>query len=90
MVVGAEGWSDRPDPTVLMPDGFELALRPLPGSLSPGGHEDVDEEADDEGVLLWVNCSLANRSGVIVLILNLQSSQIRSRTASYVEAEPVD
>ncbi|XP_026209997.1 RILP-like protein 1 isoform X3 [Anabas testudineus] len=53
VVVGAEGWSDRPDPTVLMPDGFELALRPLPGSLSPGGHEDVDEEADDEGVLLW-------------------------------------
>lgn len=68
--VGAEGWSDRPDPTVLIPGGVNPALRPLPGSLSAGGHVDVDEEADDETVLLWVNCSLGNQSGVIVLFLN--------------------
>lgn len=71
MVLGAEGWSDRPDPAVLIPGGFN-ALRPLPGSLSPGGHEDVDEEADDEAVLLWV------KSGVIALILNPHSSQTRN------------
>lgn len=65
MVVASGGWSERPDSTVLIPGGFDSALRPLPGSLSPGGHEDVDEEADDEAVLLWVNCSLGNQSDVI-------------------------
>lgn len=49
--MGAEGWSDRSDPSELM-GGFDPALRPLPGSLSPEGHE--DEEAEDEAVLLWV------------------------------------
>lgn len=43
VLVGAEGWSDRPDPS---------DPRPPPGSLSPEGHE--DEEAEDEAVLLWV------------------------------------
>lgn len=73
VVVGAEGWSDRPDPTVLMSCGFDPTLRPLPGSFSPGRHEDVDEEADDEAVLLWVNQSV-----VIALILNPHSSQIKN------------
>lgn len=52
MLVGAEGWSDRSDPSELMLGGFDPALPPLPGSLSPDGHE--DEEAEDEAVLLWV------------------------------------
>lgn len=52
-VVGAEGWSDRADPPELMSGGFDPSPRPLPGSLSPGGHEDGDEEAEDEAVLLW-------------------------------------
>nr|XP_046230460.1 RILP-like protein 1 isoform X2 [Scatophagus argus]XP_046230462.1 RILP-like protein 1 isoform X3 [Scatophagus argus] len=44
LLVGAEGWSDRLEPS-------ELNRPPLPGSLSPEGHE--DEEAEDEAVLLW-------------------------------------
>lgn len=51
-LAGAEGWSDRSDPSELMLGGFDPALRPLPGSLSPEGRE--DEEAEDEAVLLWV------------------------------------
>ncbi|XP_041666884.1 RILP-like protein 1 isoform X3 [Cheilinus undulatus] len=51
VVVGAEGWSDRPDPSELTVGGFDPSPRPLPGSLSPEGHE--DEEAEDEAVLLW-------------------------------------
>ncbi|XP_070706589.1 RILP-like protein 1 isoform X3 [Pempheris klunzingeri] len=55
VVMGAEGWSDRPEPSELMLGGFDL--RPLPGSLSPEGHEDEEEEeeeeAEDEAVLLW-------------------------------------
>lgn len=54
VVAGAEGWSDRPDPSELMLGGFDPSLQPLPGSLSPEGHEDGDEEAEDEAVLLWV------------------------------------
>ncbi|XP_044029413.1 RILP-like protein 1 isoform X4 [Siniperca chuatsi] len=53
VVVEAEGWSDRPDPSELMFGGFDPSPRPLPGSLSPEGHEDGDEEAEDEAVLLW-------------------------------------
>lgn len=52
VLVGAEGWSDRPDPSEPMSGGFDPAPRPPPGSLSPEGHE--DEEAEDEAVLLWV------------------------------------
>lgn len=52
MLVGAEGWSDRPDPSELMLGGFDPALRTLPAPLSLEGHE--DEEAEDEAVLLWV------------------------------------
>lgn len=51
VVVGAESWSDRPDPSELMLGGFDPSL---PGSLSPEGHEDGNEEAEDEAVLLWV------------------------------------
>ncbi len=54
VMVGAEGWSDRPDPSELMLGGFDPSPQPLPGSLSPEGHEDEDEEAEDEAVLLWV------------------------------------
>ncbi|XP_055369311.1 RILP-like protein 1 isoform X2 [Betta splendens] len=39
LAAGAEGWRGTPDP----------ALRPLPGPLGPGGHEDPEDEA----VLLW-------------------------------------
>ncbi|XP_019134219.1 RILP-like protein 1 isoform X3 [Larimichthys crocea] len=61
VVVGSEGWSDRPDPSELMMGGGgggggefgDPSPRPLPGSLSPEGHEDGDEEAEDEAVLLW-------------------------------------
>ncbi|KAI3362058.1 hypothetical protein L3Q82_012399, partial [Scortum barcoo] len=53
VVVGAEGWSDRSDPSEPMLGGFDSSPRPLPGSLSPEGHEDGDEEAEDEAVLLW-------------------------------------
>lgn len=53
-MVGAEGWSDRADPSELMSGGFDPAPAPPPGSLSPEGHEDGDEEAEDEAVLLWV------------------------------------
>ncbi|XP_051267772.1 RILP-like protein 1 isoform X4 [Dicentrarchus labrax] len=53
VVVGAEGWSDTPDPSELMLGGFDPPPRPQPGSLSPEGHEDGDEEAEDEAVLLW-------------------------------------
>ncbi|KAL7377237.1 hypothetical protein ABVT39_024293 [Epinephelus coioides] len=52
VVLGAEGWSDTPDPSELMLGGFDPPPpHPLPGSLSPEGHEDGDEE--DEAVLLW-------------------------------------
>ncbi|KAM8743163.1 RILP-like protein 1 isoform X3 [Acanthopagrus latus] len=51
VVLGAEGWSDTPDPSELMLGGVDPPLPPLPGSLSPEGHE--DEEAEDEAVLLW-------------------------------------
>uniref|UniRef100_UPI0037E76DA6 RILP-like protein 1 isoform X4 n=1 Tax=Semicossyphus pulcher TaxID=241346 RepID=UPI0037E76DA6 len=51
VLVGAEGWSDRPDPSELVLGGFDPPPQPLPGSLSPEGHE--DEEAEDEAVLLW-------------------------------------
>ncbi|XP_034752033.1 RILP-like protein 1 isoform X3 [Etheostoma cragini] len=50
VVVGGESWSDRPDPSELMLGGFDPSL---PGSLSPEGHEDGNEEAEDEAVLLW-------------------------------------
>ncbi|XP_037607849.1 RILP-like protein 1 isoform X3 [Sebastes umbrosus] len=53
VVVGAEGWSDRPDPSELMLGGIDPSPRPSPGSLSPEGHEDEDEEAEEEAVLLW-------------------------------------
>ncbi|XP_054469077.1 RILP-like protein 1 isoform X4 [Anoplopoma fimbria] len=54
VVGGAEGWSDRPDPSEPMLGGFDPSSSPLPGSLSPEGHEDEeDEEAEDEEVLLW-------------------------------------
>ncbi|XP_067341388.1 RILP-like protein 1 isoform X3 [Channa argus] len=53
MMVGAEGRSNRLDPSERMSGGFEPVPPPLPGSLHPDGHEDVDVEAEDEGVLLW-------------------------------------
>lgn len=57
MVLGAEGWSVSPHPSELTVGGFNRPPRPLrppPGSLSAEGHEDGDEEAEDEAVLLWV------------------------------------
>uniref|UniRef100_A0A8P4FWC6 RILP-like protein 1 n=1 Tax=Dicentrarchus labrax TaxID=13489 RepID=A0A8P4FWC6_DICLA len=42
-----------PSPAELMLGGFDPPPRPQPGSLSPEGHEDGDEEAEDEAVLLW-------------------------------------
>ncbi|XP_008296819.1 RILP-like protein 1 isoform X2 [Stegastes partitus] len=53
VVLGAEGWSDRPGPSQLMSAGFDPALLPLSDSLSPEGQEDGDEEAEDEAVFLW-------------------------------------
>ncbi|XP_061589833.1 RILP-like protein 1 isoform X4 [Cololabis saira] len=52
VVSGAEGWSIRLDPGKLIQSGFDPALQPLPGSLSPEGHEDEEAE-DEEAVLLW-------------------------------------
>ncbi|KAK9532243.1 hypothetical protein VZT92_009639 [Zoarces viviparus] len=51
-VVGAEGWSDGPEPSEPVLGGFDSSSPPLPGSLSPEGHEDEEEE-DEEAVLLW-------------------------------------
>ncbi|XP_040053366.2 RILP-like protein 1 isoform X1 [Gasterosteus aculeatus] len=45
--------SHRPRPSELMVGGFESASPPLPGSLSPEGHEDEEEEEEEEAVLLW-------------------------------------
>ncbi|XP_062268493.1 RILP-like protein 1 isoform X4 [Platichthys flesus] len=52
--VGASGgWSQRPDLSELMCGGVDPAPLSLPGSLSPEGHEDGDEESEEEAVLLW-------------------------------------
>ncbi|XP_028273259.1 RILP-like protein 1 isoform X2 [Parambassis ranga] len=54
VVLGAEGWSDRPDPSELMvPGGFSPAPLALSSCVSPEGHEDEEDE-EDEAVLLWV------------------------------------
>ncbi|KAK2818594.1 hypothetical protein Q5P01_024155 [Channa striata] len=53
VMVGAEGRSDRLDPSERTSGGFDRVLRPLPGSLNPEGQEDVAVEAEDEAVLLW-------------------------------------
>nr|XP_043868424.1 RILP-like protein 1 isoform X1 [Solea senegalensis] len=43
-----------PDLSEVISGGLDLAQpRPLPGSLSPEGHEDEDEEAEEEAALLW-------------------------------------
>ncbi|XP_062414934.1 RILP-like protein 1 isoform X4 [Pungitius pungitius] len=52
----ADAGSHRPRPSELMVGGFESASPPLPGSLSPEGHEDEEEdeeEEEEEAVLLW-------------------------------------
>ncbi|XP_053266733.1 RILP-like protein 1 isoform X5 [Pleuronectes platessa] len=52
-VGAAGGWSQRPDLSELMCGGVDPAPLSLPGSLSPEGHEDGDEESEEEAVLLW-------------------------------------
>lgn len=52
MLVGAEGWSGRADPSEPMLGGFDPAVRPLPASLSPEGR--MNEEDEDEAALIWV------------------------------------
>lgn len=52
MLVGAEGWSGRADPSEPMLGGFDPAVRPLPASLSPEGR--MNEEDEDEAGLIWV------------------------------------
>ncbi|XP_068430192.1 RILP-like protein 1 isoform X1 [Clinocottus analis] len=49
-VLRAESWSDRLEPSELVLGSFDPASPPPPGSLSPEGHEEEDE---DEAVLLW-------------------------------------
>ena len=64
-VGAAGGWSQRPDRlSELMCGGVDPAPLSLPGSLSPEGHEDGDEETEEEAVLLWVmqKCRFANQS----------------------------
>ncbi|XP_068608695.1 RILP-like protein 1 isoform X2 [Brachionichthys hirsutus] len=52
VLLGAEGWSDSPDPpSELTLGGFEPSPRHPSGSTSPVGRE--DEETEDEAVLLW-------------------------------------
>ncbi|XP_029371455.1 RILP-like protein 1 isoform X1 [Echeneis naucrates] len=51
VLVGAEGWPDRADLPERMSGVSDAGPRPPPGSLSPGGPGDGDE--DDEAVLLW-------------------------------------
>jgi len=65
VVLGAEGGSDRPGSSEPVLGGSDPSSARPPGSLSPEGHEDEDEE--EEAVLLWVirTCSLATQSAVI-------------------------
>lgn len=51
-LVGAEGWSGSADPSEPLLGGFDAPVAPLPGSLSPEGH--MNEEEEDEAALIWV------------------------------------
>ncbi|XP_056289116.1 RILP-like protein 1 isoform X2 [Pseudoliparis swirei] len=51
VVLGAEGGSDRPGSSEPVLGGSDPSSARPPGSLSPEGHEDEDEE--EEAVLLW-------------------------------------
>lgn len=52
MLVGAEGWSASADPSEPLLGGFHPTVPSLPGSLSPEGH--MNEEEEDEAALIWV------------------------------------
>lgn len=52
MLVGAEGWSGRADPSEPPLGRVDAAMPPLPGSLSPEGG--MNEEDEDEAALIWV------------------------------------
>ncbi|XP_029693305.1 RILP-like protein 1 isoform X4 [Takifugu rubripes] len=51
MQVGVEGWSGRADPSEPMSGRLDAAMPPLPGSLSPEGR--MNEEDEDEAALIW-------------------------------------
>ncbi|XP_029693303.1 RILP-like protein 1 isoform X2 [Takifugu rubripes] len=53
MQVGVEGWSGRADPSEPMSGRLDAAMPPLPGSLSPEGR--MNEEDEDEAALIWVS-----------------------------------
>lgn len=66
MLVGAQGWSGRADPSGPLLGRFDPTTRPLPCSLSPEKH--MTEEDEDEAALIWVmRCSEhVKQSGVAV------------------------
>ncbi|XP_056874635.1 RILP-like protein 1 isoform X2 [Takifugu flavidus] len=51
MLAGVEGWSGRADPSEPMSGRLDAAVPPLPGSLSPEGR--MNEEDEDEAALIW-------------------------------------
>lgn len=65
-LVGAEGWSGSADPSgpsEPLLGGFDPPVAPLPGTLSPEGR--MNEEEEDEAALIWVIWrSEYKRSGV--------------------------
>lgn len=63
MLVGVEGWSGRADPSEPMSGRLDAAMPPLPGSLSPEGR--MNEEDEDEAALIWVMRRSDYRSRVV-------------------------
>ncbi|TNM92127.1 hypothetical protein fugu_019139 [Takifugu bimaculatus] len=63
MLVGVEGWSGRAEPSEPMSGRLDAAMPPLPGSLSPEGR--MNEEDEDEAALIWVMRRSDYRSRVV-------------------------
>lgn len=61
MLVGAEGWSASAGPSDPSLGGCDPPVPALPGSLSPEGH--MNEEEEDEAALIWVMSGVAGAAG---------------------------